>query len=108
MNTYIFPGANVLHAGIATHYCDSKKISDLEDALLQLQDSSGVDDLINEFCPKVQSDFILAKHLDEINNCFDASSVEEILSNLEKSESKWAKVTIEVVYLSIKCLCVRV
>lgn len=98
----------MLHAGIATHYCDSSKIPDLEHTLLQLKDSSDVDGVINDFCPKVQSDFILAKHLDEINECFDASSVEEIFLKLEKNGSKWAKDTIKVEYLWILSVCVRV
>lgn len=91
-------GQDVLHAGIATHYCESAKIPELEKGLLALNNAKDVDDFINEFCPKPKSEFVLSKHLDQINKSFDASSMEEILSNLERDNSEWAKQTIKVYY----------
>lgn len=87
-------GKDVLHAGIATHYCESAKIPDLEDSLLH--SGNDVEAVINDFCPKVQSEFGMAKNLDQINECFDAVSVEEILSKLQNDNSEWAKKTIKV------------
>lgn len=92
----LFVGADVLHAGVATHYCESGKIADIEKALLALKNSNDVESVINEMCPKPQSEFILSKHLDQINEAFSGSSVEEILSILEKDNSEWAKKTIKV------------
>lgn len=92
-------GQDVLHAGIATHYCESAKIPELEKGLLELSHAKDVDGFINDFCPKPKSEFVLSKHLDQINKSFDASSVEEILSNLEKDNSEWAKQTIKVIRL---------
>lgn len=87
---------DVYHAGIATHYCDSAKIPDLEQNLLHLDDANKAEEIINAFCPKTQSEFSLFKNLDQINDCFDATSVEEILEKLEKDDSEWATKTIKV------------
>lgn len=92
-------GEDVLHAGIATHYSESSKIPQIEQALLSLKNSNDVGEVIGDFCPRPKSEFSLSKHLNQINKSFDASSVEEILSNLEKDKSEWAKQTIKV-YLS--------
>lgn len=85
-----------MHAGIATHFCDSAKIPELEYSLLHLNNPRNVESVINDFCPKIQSEFSLAKNLDQINECFDASSVEEILRKLEYDGSQWAKKTTKV------------
>lgn len=90
------PGADVLHAGIATHYCESKQIAELEQALINLEDVNTIEDVLSEFCPKIDSKFSLAEHLDQINECFDASTVEEILEKLEKDGTDWAMQTIKV------------
>ncbi|XP_031627285.1 3-hydroxyisobutyryl-CoA hydrolase, mitochondrial-like [Contarinia nasturtii] len=89
-------GPDVLHAGIATHYCDSAKIPEMEKALLSLKDAKNIGSVIDDYCQTPQTEFILTKHLDQINKCFDASSVEEILDNLEKDNSEWAKQTINM------------
>lgn len=92
-----------MHAGVATHYCESAKIPDLEKALLATKNSNEVDGVINELCPKPKSEFILSKHLDQINNTFTGSTMEEILDNLEKDNSEWAMKTIKV-YIQIVLL----
>lgn len=86
----------MLYAGIATHYCESSKIPELERTLLQTKSAKEVDTVINDFCPKIQLPYSLAKNLDQINECFDASSTVEILNKLEKNGSEWAKKTIKV------------
>ena len=86
----------MLYAGIATHYCESSKIPELERTLLQTKNAKEVDTVINDFCPKIQLPYRMTKNLDQINECFDASSVVEILNKLEKDGSDWAKKTIEV------------
>lgn len=89
-------GPDVFHAGVATHYCESSKIPEIEKALLTLKNSNEVEGVINHFCPKPRSEFGLSKHLDQINKSFDASSIEEIISNLEEDNSEWARKTIKV------------
>lgn len=96
MQIFILKGQDVVHAGIATHFCDSEKIPELEYSLLHLNNPKNVDSVINDFCPIVQSEFSLAKHLDQINECFNASSVEEILRKLECDGSQWAMKTTKV------------
>lgn len=91
-----FIGEDVLHAGIATHFCDSSKIPDLENTLLNLKNTNDVENVISDFCPKPKSELTLAKHMDQINNHFTASSIEEIFDNLEHDDSKWAHQTINV------------
>lgn len=87
---------DALSSGIATHYCESRQIPDLEKALLDLKNVGQADNVINSFCPKLNVEFSLAKHIDQINKCFDAETIEEILTNLEKDNSEWAKQTIKV------------
>lgn len=89
-------GADVWHAGIATHYCESAKIPNIEKALINLKDSNEVESIINDFCPKPKMEFSLAKHLDQINKSFDAPTMEDILCNLQKDNSEWAMQTIKV------------
>lgn len=86
----------MLHAGLATHYCHSCNLPKIEKALLDSKDNKDIDNVINEFCPKPNSEFILSNRLAQINKCFSASSVEEILSNLEMDDSEWSKETILV------------
>lgn len=92
----MFVGMDSLHGGIATHYCHSSKIRELEQALIKLENMADIDNVLNEFCPKIQSEFSLAKYLPQINKCFSASTIEGILSNLEKDGSDWAKRTVKV------------
>lgn len=94
---YRLKGKDVLSAGIATHYCDSAKIEELEQALLSTSSADKVESVLSTFCVK-QSDskFALADHLEQINRCFDAPSVEKILENLKNDGSDWATKTIEV------------
>lgn len=88
----------MLHAGIATHFCESSKIPELEKTLLSLKNTSDVDKVVQDFCPKPKSEFTFAKHLDKINNIFTATSIEEILNNLEKDNSEWAKQTNKLIH----------
>lgn len=88
-------GEDVWHAGIATHFCHSSKLPDIEKALLALKNPGEVERVLNQFCPIPKSEFSLSKHLEQIKS-FSASSVEGIIKNLEEDNSKWAKQTIEV------------
>lgn len=85
-----------MYAGIATHYCHSSKIVDLEQALINLANVNDIEVVLNDFCPKQKAEFSLSKHLDRINKCFSASTVEEILSRLEDDGTDWARDTIKV------------
>lgn len=102
-------GEDVLKAGIATHYCDSSKIAELETALLNCPDADEVPDILNKFNNPSTKPFALEPHLDQINKCFTGESVEEIIENLKSDGSEWATKTKEVcssMYLIIYvCIC---
>lgn len=88
-------GIDVLHGGIATHYCESVRISQLEQALINLENVNDIEKVLDKYCPKIEAEFSLAKHLPLINKCFSSSTVEDILKNLEIDGSKFAKNTIQ-------------
>lgn len=85
-----------MYGGIATHYCESGRIAELEQALINLENVNDIEHVLNTFCPKNDLEFSLAKYLPQINKCFNASTVEEILKNLEEDGTEWAKETIKV------------
>lgn len=91
-----FAGIDNLYAGIATHYCPSSKIGPLEQALIDLEDVNDIEAVLDHFCPKVNAEFSLEKHFDQINKCFSASTVEEILKSLEDNGTDWARDTVKV------------
>lgn len=93
-------GIDTLYAGIATHFCHSEKLHALEKALIDLENVKEVERVLNEFCETGDGEFSLAKYLQQIDTCFSASTIEEILLNLENDGSDWAKQTIKVSFRS--------
>lgn len=89
-------GGDVYHAGIATHYCESSKIPELETALLNCPDADDVPDILEKFQSQPEKPFSLAPVLEQINKHFSASSVEGILESLQTDDSDWAKKQLEV------------
>lgn len=92
-------GEDVHKAGIATHFCESSQILELEKALLDIKDVDDVDKVLKSFHKVSDKDFVLTPHLEQINRCFSANSVEEIYSNLERDGSEWAQKTIKVGFI---------
>ncbi|XP_037943294.1 3-hydroxyisobutyryl-CoA hydrolase, mitochondrial-like [Teleopsis dalmanni] len=88
-------GDDVLKAGVATHYCESAKLSELEQDLLNCGDSEEVPDILQKYHKPTAKDFLLKPHLEQINKCFTAECVEEIIENLQKDGSEWANKTLE-------------
>ncbi|XP_034127324.1 3-hydroxyisobutyryl-CoA hydrolase, mitochondrial isoform X2 [Drosophila guanche] len=91
---YRLRGADAYYAGIATHYCDSSKIPELETALLNCPDADDVPELLENFHTQPEKPFSLQPVLKQINKNFAADSVEGILENLENDGSDWAKKTL--------------
>lgn len=85
-----------MHGGIATHYCESTRIPELEQALINLENVNDIECVLDKFCPKTDLEFSLAKYLPQINKCFSAPTIESILKNLEEEDTEWAKETIKV------------
>lgn len=86
----------MLKSGVATHFCDSSKLSELEEQLLSIRNPNNVQNILDSFCPADSHEFVLQKNLEQINKCFSAPTIEGILSNLGKDNTEWAQKTIKV------------
>ncbi|XP_055905541.1 3-hydroxyisobutyryl-CoA hydrolase, mitochondrial [Eupeodes corollae] len=89
-------GEDVANAGIATHYCPSDKLKHLENALLNCNDPDDIPDIMNSLTAKPEKKFVLGPHLETINKCFSADSVEDIFRNLAKDGSEWSLNTLDI------------
>ncbi|KAG5869990.1 hypothetical protein JTB14_008146 [Gonioctena quinquepunctata] len=89
-------GSDVLKAGIATHFCDSKQLSDLEQSLLKCSNHEDIKVVLDKFGKNDIPEFSLNPVLDKINHCFSSPTIERIILNLEEDGSNWAKETIEL------------
>ncbi|CAG9863680.1 unnamed protein product [Phyllotreta striolata] len=86
-------GADVLHAGIATHLVNSCDLKEVEAALVECSCDADVKTALDAFSKKDLPDFSLQPHMAKINCIFGSDKVEDILSGLECDDSKWAKET---------------
>lgn len=93
-------GADCLKAGIATHFCESSKLQELEKELINCRNpETDIKEILDRSTKlsKVEShQFSLAPLLEHIENCFSAPTVEEILVRLKKDGSEWAIKTLEI------------
>lgn len=90
-------GRDVQQCGVATHYIESARVPELEEALSKCKVDSEVKETLDKYCPTdLSHEFVLAKHLEEINSTFTGATVENIVSNLEKSGSEWAQGTLKL------------
>lgn len=90
-------GRDVQQSGVATHYCESSTVPELEDALSKCTTDDQVKATLDKICPvDAKHEFVLAKHLEEINSTFRGATVEDILKNLEKSGSDWSQGTLKL------------
>lgn len=88
-------GPDVLKAGIATHYCKSSKLNELEKEILKCATPHELTAVLNKFNEKDEKEFSLGPYLSKINHCFSGSSVEEIFNRLELDGTEWAMKTLE-------------
>lgn len=93
---YRLKGEDVANAGIATHYCPSDKLKHLESALLNCNDPDDIADIMNSLTKKPEKKFVLGPHLEAINKCFAAPSVEGIFKNLSDEGTDWSLNTLNV------------
>ncbi|XP_036426355.1 3-hydroxyisobutyryl-CoA hydrolase, mitochondrial [Colossoma macropomum] len=90
-------GRDVQRAGVATHFVESEKLSALEKDLVELKSPSvgDVAQVLNTYQEQSTLDaekpFALQQHTEAIDRLFKASSVEEILENLQKDGSDFAQ-----------------
>jgi 3-hydroxyisobutyryl-CoA hydrolase len=88
---YRLKGADLLKAGIATHYVNSANLEALEGDLLKCSDVNSIDSALKKHSAKDSSEFSLTPMLKQINACFSAGSVEEIIARLEQDGSPFAQ-----------------
>lgn len=89
-------GWDVQRAGVATHFVESQKVSELEKELMDLKGPSTED--ISKVLDSYQSQsslgsdrpFVLQKHVADIDRLFSADSVEGIVHNLKTDGSEFA------------------
>ncbi|XP_070770804.1 3-hydroxyisobutyryl-CoA hydrolase, mitochondrial [Enoplosus armatus] len=89
-------GRDVQRAGVATHFVESKKISDLEKELVDLKSPSAedvsrvLDSYQNQSSLDSEKGFVLDKHMSDIDRLFSSSSMEGIMQNLKADGSEFA------------------
>lgn len=95
LSGYRLKGADVLKAGIATHYCESNKLPDLQKALLACSNEQNMKETLKKFNRRDETEFSLAPYLEQINTCFAPQTIEGILAELDKDGSEWAQGTMK-------------
>uniref|UniRef100_A0A8C5KVR9 3-hydroxyisobutyryl-CoA hydrolase n=1 Tax=Jaculus jaculus TaxID=51337 RepID=A0A8C5KVR9_JACJA len=96
-------GRDVYRAGIATHFVDSTKLSMLEEDLIALKSPSeeNIAGILETYHAESKIDidkpFILEEHMDKINRCFSANTVEQIIENLRQDGSPFALEQLKVI-----------
>ncbi|XP_020849294.1 3-hydroxyisobutyryl-CoA hydrolase, mitochondrial isoform X1 [Phascolarctos cinereus] len=96
-------GIDVQKGGIATHFVDSDKLTMLEKDLLALKSPSkeNVAEVLDTYQMKSKIDqdkpFILEEHMDVINRCFSASTMEQIIQNLQEDGSPFALEQLKII-----------
>lgn len=89
-------GRDVYKSGVATHFVQSSKLAELEEALLAMDNPKQQDiaHLIDSFQQQStdipDKDFVLEPHIEQIDRLFDGQTVEEICQNLQSDGSEWA------------------
>lgn len=90
-------GYDVKKVGLATHFVESKRLDNLEKALIACENERQIEKVLSEFSSTPKS---IHNELDvlipRINKCFGAETVEEIYENLLIDGSNWALETIKV------------
>lgn len=94
-------GRDVQRAGVATHFVESEKIGALEKDLVDLKAPSAndvahvLDSYHKQSTLDTEKPFVLQQHTEAIDRLFTASSVEEIMDNLQKDGSAFAQKQLE-------------
>jgi 3-hydroxyisobutyryl-CoA hydrolase len=90
-------GADVLSAGVATHFVESAKHSELKEVLAHEKNlvHEDVNRILKQFCPeKPLPEFSLSRYLEAIDRHFRFNHMEDIIHSLEKDNSDWCRAQI--------------
>lgn len=86
---------DVKKVGLASHFVESKRLEELEQALLKCTSDEAIGKAISKFSVLPDStETELDSQLPRIDKCFDGDTVEEIYENLHLDGSDWAMDTI--------------
>ena len=103
-------GQDVKFNGLATHFVSAKNLENLENEFLQAKclSSKSVEEILNKFNEPVKNSDDLDKSA--IKRCFSSKTLEQILANLEKENSDWARNELDILSkrspISLK-VCIR-
>jgi enoyl-CoA hydratase len=81
--------ADCLYAGLATHYVERAETAALIAALEDAEDGAVIDDVLSRFS-RDPDPSALEGMREDIDQCFDKSSVAEIMAALGELEAEWA------------------
>ncbi|XP_059078854.1 3-hydroxyisobutyryl-CoA hydrolase, mitochondrial-like [Tigriopus californicus] len=90
-------GADCVHAGVATHGCESGQFPQLKEDLLNVKDTQEINAILEKYSKAFMSQqtaFSLESKLDAINECFSSrEGVLDIVKRLEafQSDPEWAQ-----------------
>ncbi|XP_051167481.1 3-hydroxyisobutyryl-CoA hydrolase, mitochondrial isoform X2 [Leptopilina boulardi] len=89
-------GIDVYLAGLATHFVPKSQLDELTETLLSPKNVN-VEEILNNYQAKnLNQEFSLESHMKEINRCFSAKTIEEIIEKLHAENSQWANSVIEI------------
>ncbi|KAJ8875242.1 hypothetical protein PR048_023137 [Dryococelus australis] len=90
-----FEGYQVMDAGLATHYCHSTSLPDLQRILVNCAGTSSLDfEAVLEEHTQFKgscSGHMMSLNLEDVNACFSAAAVEDIRLDLERADDSWAR-----------------
>ncbi|XP_043478549.1 3-hydroxyisobutyryl-CoA hydrolase, mitochondrial [Leptopilina heterotoma] len=88
-------GIDVYLAGLATHFVPKNQLDELVETLLNSKNGN-VEEILNNYQPKdLNQEFTLESRMKEINRCFSAQTIEEIIEKLQAEKSQWGDSVIE-------------
>lgn len=95
-----YSGRDVLFAGVATHFCESARLSDLEAALVTCSSTFDIEATLNKFCPiDPNAKFSLQPYMDKINKYFSENNVEKLIRCLNNDNSDFSRGLLKVCYI---------
>lgn len=87
--------ADCLFANLATHYVNSCDVELLRSDLEKVQDATGVYAVLDRVKGNVHAKGDIAGNIEVINQCFNGSSIADVLLKLSEVESDWARKTLK-------------
>lgn len=86
-------GSDMCQVGLASHFCESKDLSQLENEMLK--PGSNLEEVLKKCTLKKLPEFSYSDVMSKITYCFSANSVEEILNKIKGDSSDWAEKTLK-------------